>query len=454
MKTGNRVEVEVVALDSKGDGLALVGERDILVRGGVPGDRVEVRLVKKRKGRFEAVIENYHEMGYERKKPRCIHFGLCGGCRWQELAYEDQLKVKEKMVAEALATSTLEIPPCEPILGSPKAFFYRNKMEFSFGRDRDGVVQLGMHVRGRFNWIFDIVECHLQSSISNRIVESVRRVAQQLHISAYDLKQHEGILRFLVVRDGKRTGEVMVNLVVASYPDPKVDQLVAQVLSEITEIDVFLVTLHTGKAQVAVGEREYMIKGKGHISEQCAGLKFDISPQSFFQTNPLQAERLYEVVIEMVGTVNSALDMYCGTGSISLLIAGQAQSVLGVESAVEAVEDARLNAERNGVSNCEFIAGTAEDVLGDLVIQGRRFDLIVVDPPRMGLHKKALAGLIALDIPRMIYVSCNPHTLASDLSGLGDAGYRVDRVRPVDMFPQTPHCEVVVELRKTGWLTN
>lgn len=454
MKIGNQIEVEVVALDSKGDGLAYVEGREIIVRGAVPGDRAEVRLIKKRKGRFEAVIEGFNQMGYKRQQPRCCHFGHCGGCRWQELAYEDQLKVKEQMVADALATSQLEMPCFEPILACPETYFYRNKMEFSFGRDREGLLQLGMHVRGRYNWIFDLEECHLQSSVSNRIVESVRHAARQFEISAYDLKQHEGVLRFLVVRDGKRTEQVMVNLIVASYPDRAVDLLVEQVLAEISEIDVFLVTLHTGKAQVAVGEREFVLKGEGHIVEECAGLKFDISPQSFFQTNPLQAERLYEIVMQMAGKVETVLDMYCGTGSISLLLADHAQYILGVELIVEAVEDARSNAKRNGIGNCEFVAGAAEDIIGELVLQGRRFDLIVVDPPRAGLHKKALAGLCALSVPRIIYVSCNPQSLAFDLSGLGEVGYRVERVRPVDMFPQTPHCEVVVELCKDGCLTN
>ncbi len=452
MKPGNRIEVAIESLNAKGDGVARVGEREVLVRRAVPGDRAVVRLVKKRKGRFEAEIEELVTEGYARQQARCRHFGMCGGCRWQELAYADQLAVKEQMVAEALATSGQDLPPLEAILPSPDPFFYRNKMEFSFGRDRDGLLQLGLHVRGRFNWIFDLEECHLQSPLSNRIVESVRCAARRLQLAPYDLKRHEGLLRFLVVRDAKRTGQVMVNLVVASYPDPAIAELVDRVIADIGEIDVFLVTLHTGKAQVAIGEREFLIKGDGRISEECAGLQFDISPQSFFQTNPVQAERLYALVAEMAGSVGAVLDMYCGTGSISLLLAAQAQSVLGVEVVEDAVADARVNATRNGVEHCQFVAGAAEEILGDLA--DRRFDLVVVDPPRVGLHKKALARLVALKVPRMIYVSCNPHALASDLSELGECGYQVRRVRPVDMFPQTPHCEVIAELCRGEYLTN
>ena len=452
MKPGNRIEVAVESLNAKGDGVARVGEREVLVRRAVPGDRAVVRLVKKRKGRFEAEIEELVTEGYARQQARCRHFGMCGGCRWQELAYADQLAVKEQMVAEALATSGQDLPPLEAILPSPDPFFYRNKMEFSFGRDRDGLLQLGLHVRGRFNWIFDLEECHLQSPLSNRIVESVRCAARRLQLAPYDLKRHEGLLRFLVVRDAKRTGQVMVNLVVASYPDPAIAELVDRVIADIGEINVFLVTLHTGKAQVAIGEREFLIKGDGRISEECAGLQFDISPQSFFQTNPVQAERLYALVAEMAGSVGAVLDMYCGTGSISLLLAAQAQSVLGVEVVEDAVADARGNATRNGVEHCQFVVGAAEEILGDLA--DRRFDLVVVDPPRVGLHKKALARLVALQVPRMIYVSCNPHALASDLSELGECGYQVRRVRPVDMFPQTPHCEVIAELCRGEYLTN
>ena len=453
MKRGDRVEVEVTSLNAKGDGVAHIAGREVLVRRSVPGDRVAVRLIAKRKGRFEAEIEEFLAVEYKRQIPRCAHFGLCGGCRWQELAYDDQLKVKEQMVAEALVASQLELPTQEPILPSPTPFFYRNKMEFSFGANSEGLLQLGLHVRGRFNRIFDVEECHLQSPVSNRIVGVARRAARDLGLSPYDLKRHEGLLRFLVIREGKQTAELMVNLVVASYPDGGVHDLAAQVIEAVPEISTFMVTLHTGKAQVAAGEREFVLKGAGRLVEVVAGLEFDISAQSFFQTNPLQAERLYEIVAQMAGEPEAILDLYCGTGSISLRLAGQARSVLGVEVVAEAVEDAVHNAERNGVTNCEFVAGPAESILGELAVQGRQFDLVIVDPPRAGIHKKALAGLCALNPPRIIYVSCNPHTLAHDLASLGESGYKVERVQPVDMFPQTPHCEVVVEICKVGCLT-
>ncbi len=450
MKRGDRIEVEVSALTAKGDGMACVGHREVVVRRSVPGDRVVARVVKQRKGRFEAEIEQFLIEGHKRQEPRCAHFGHCGGCRWQELPYAAQLAVKEQMVASALATSGLALPPAAPILPSPAPFFYRNKMEFSFGSDRAGLLQLGLHARGRFNWIFDVEECHLQSDISNRIVGAVRRIGQALGLSAYDLKRHQGLLRFLVVRQSKRGGQVMINLVVSAYPDVGVQQLAEQLLDAVPEIDVLLVTLHTGKAQVAAGEREFVLKGSGRITEVCAGLKFDISPQSFFQTNSLQAERLYEVIARMAGPQKAVLDLYCGTGSISLLLARQSQFVLGIEVVAEAVEDAKRNAGRNQLGHCRFAVGAVEDILGELAVQGQRFDLAVVDPPRPGIHKKALAGLCALAPPRIIYVSCNVYTLADDLRTLGQAGYGVGSVQPVDMFPQTPHCEVVVELCKQG----
>ena len=448
MKRGDRIEVEIAALTTRGDGLAYVGQRAVVVRQSVPGDRVAARIVKKRKGQFEADVEEFLTEGYKRQEPRCAHFGHCGGCRWQELPYAAQLAVKEQMIAAALATSGLALPPAAAILPSPTPFFYRNKMEFSFGTDRTGSLQLGLHIRGRFNWIFDVEECHLQSRTSNRIVRAARRISQALGLSAYDLRRHQGLLRFLVVREGKQSGEVMVNLVVSAYPDLGVQQLAEQLLDAVPEIAVLLVTLHTGKAQVAAGEREFVLKGSGRITEVCAGLEFDISPQSFFQTNSLQAERLYEVIARVAGPQEAVLDLYCGTGSISLLLARQSQFVLGVEVVAEAVADARRNAARNRIEHCEFLVGAAEDTLGELAAQGRHFGLAVVDPPRPGIHKKALAGLCALGPPRILYVSCNVHSLAGDLCALSEAGYGVRSVQPVDMFPQTPHCEVVVELYK------
>jgi 23S rRNA (uracil1939-C5)-methyltransferase len=451
MKRGDQIELEILEIDGKGDGRGKVGDREVVVRRAVPGDRIEARVTKKRRGRLEAEIERFTAVGMPRQAPTCQHFGLCGGCRWQDISYEDQLALKERMVKNAFIARGFSEVFIKPILPSASPFFYRNKMEFSFGTDREGKTQLGLHVRGRFNRVFDVEDCHLQSSTSNRVVQATRRLAEDLGLSIYNLRTHEGLLRFLVVRDAKASGQLMVNLVVSSYPDANVDELVQGLVEAVPEIDVLIITLHSGKAQVAKGQNEFVMRGIGCIEERCSGLKFAISPQSFFQTNSLQAEKLYAVVVTLAGqySTGNVLDLYCGTGAISLHLARSAETVLGIEVVEEAIVDARRNAESNNIHNCEFLAGTAEDLLTALEEEGRHFDLVVVDPPRPGVHKKALAALGRLQPARIIYVSCNPETLADDLAVLIDEGYCIDDVQPVDMFPQTPHCEVVCQLNKT-----
>ena len=451
MKRGDLIVAEVEQLSIQGDGIARTDGREVVIPRTVPGDKVEACVRRKRKGRFEADVVNFLEYGIERQDPPCQHFGVCGGCRWQDLAYVDQLQFKEGMVEGVLKGRIL--PPLEikPILESPAWVFYRNKMEFSFGVDRQGDLQLGLHVRGRYNQVFDVAHCWLQSAVSNRIVQAVREYACVARLSVYDLKRHQGLLRFLVIREGKNTGEIMVNLVVSDYPCVAVDQLIECVLQKIPEITTVIVTLHQGKSQVAKGQQEFVIKDSGRIVERWTGLFFEISAQSFLQTNSLQAERLYDLISELAGdlTGKEVLDLYCGTGGISLRLASASRGVLGVEALEEAVVDARHNALRNGIQNSEFVAGPVEDVLTKLLESGKHFDLVVLDPPRAGMHKRARPALVALAPPRIIYVSCNPVTLADDLEVLSTAGYLVEDVQPVDMFPQTPHCEVVVELTRS-----
>jgi 23S rRNA (uracil1939-C5)-methyltransferase len=448
MKRGDSVVVVIEELSPQGDGIGRVGERRIAVPRSVPGDRVEVAIKGKRKGRLEGRAEQFLEHGFPRQPAPCLHFGECGGCRWQDLEYAVQLELKERMVRGALQGPGARTAPLLPILASPKSLRYRNKMEFSFGLGRGGQLQLGLHVRERFNRLFDVEECHLLSARASRIVQAARQHARLMGLPAYDLQTHQGVLRFLVVREAGEGAQVLVNLVVAEYPRPEVDELVGLILQDVPQIDTFIVALHQGKAQVAIGQREFLLKGSGRIFEECGGLVFEVSSRSFFQTNPQQAERLYQVVGELAGSLvgASVLDLYCGTGGTTLHLARSAESVLGVELVEEAVADARRNAERNGIRNCRFVAGPAEDVLGQIHRSGQRFDLVVADPPRAGLHQRALAALAALGPPVILYVSCNPFTLAPDLEALSASGYRVELVQPVDMFPQTPHCEAVARL--------
>ncbi len=456
MKRGERVIVDIEALTPRGDGLAIQDGREVLVPRSVPGDRVEVYLRRKRKGRFEGVVDDLIEEGVARVDPPCTHFGLCGGCRWQDLGYEDQLRLKEQMVRQSFERREIRVGRWQTIAPSPDPFYYRNKMEFSFGSDRQGHPWLGLHVRERFNRIFDLEACHLQSEASNRIVDAFRTHATRLALPAYDLKSHEGLLRFLVVREGKDTGQTMVNLIVREYPHDGVDRMLAGVLGQVGEgITTCVVTRHGGKAQVAAGEESFLIKGAGRITERCGDLEFEISPQSFFQTNTRGAGRLYEIVREFLGPGfdGDVLDLYAGTGGISLHVASRARAVVGVEQVREAVTDARRNAERNGIHNCAFIAGPAEEALADLCEERtERFEAVIADPPRAGLHRKVIEGMVCLGAPAILYISCNAESLAEDLSALCAAGYDLERARPVDLFPHTPHCEVVVRLlRSSRW---
>ncbi len=448
MKRGDLVVAEVVGLTPQGEGLAQVEGRPLVVPRAVPGDRVEARVRGKQKGRLLAMPEQFLESAVSRQEAPCRHFGRCGGCRWQDLPYADQLRFKEGLVRVALEERGVRVEELRPALASPSRLFYRNKMEFSFSTDLEGALVLGLHVRGRFDRVFDVEECHLQSALSNRVIAAVRRHAAELGIPAYDLKTHQGQLRFLVIRQAVRTGETLVNLVVAQYPNAELDTLVAAVLAELPEITTFVLTLHSGKAQVAAGQAQWVAKGRGWIEEICGGLQFAISPQSFFQTNPLQAEHLYAEACRLGGDLRdlAVLDLYCGTGSLSLHLARAARTVLGVEVVAASVEDARSNARRNGIANCEFVTGAAEEVLPALQQEGRGFDRIFVDPPRAGLHRKVLAALGAMQAGPLVYISCNPLTLADDLASLQTLGYQVTIVQPVDMFPQTPHCEVLATL--------
>jgi 23S rRNA (uracil1939-C5)-methyltransferase len=452
MQRGELVVVEVAGLSPQGEGLALVEGRTVVVPRAVPGDRVEARVAGKQKGRFLAFPERFLETAVNRQPPPCRHFGRCGGCRWQDLPYPDQLRLKEGLVRNALEERGVRIGEFLPALASPLPLYYRNKMEFSFSADPAGTLVLGLHLRGRFDRVFDVEECHLQSGPANRILAAVRRHATRAGLPAYDLKTHQGLLRFLVIRQAAKREEILVDLVVAQYPSAEVDALVAAVLEEVPEITTFALTLHRGKAQVAAGQAQWVLKGRGWIEEECGGLEFAVSPRSFFQTNSLQAARLYALACRMGGGLGglSVLDLYCGTGGLSLHLARAARAVLGVEVAAEAVADARGNAARNGIANCEFIAGAAEEILPRLQGEGRRFDRVFADPPRAGLHRKALEALGALAAPQLVYISCNPFSLAEDLARLQEAGYRVEAVQPVDMFPQTPHCEVVSRLAREG----
>jgi 23S rRNA (uracil1939-C5)-methyltransferase len=418
------------------------------VRGGLPGDRLRVSVTEAR-GRYgRGVIDAVLSPSPDRVDPPCPYFGRCGGCRLQHLAYPAQLAFKEKQVRDCL-TRLGGLPPFElrPIVPAPAAYGYRNKMEFTVAEPGPAV---GLHAAERYDVVLDIDRCLLQSDTMNALLDEVRSQARARGLSVWDQRSERGLLRFVTLRHGCRTGEAMVNMV-ASAPDVEALMPVAEGLkARVPTTASVLLNVNDKKASVAVGTEEHLLLGRDHITESLSGVTFQISANSFFQTNTVQAERLFEIVAEacaLDGT-ETVMDLYSGTGAISLLLARRARHVYGVELSTAAIADAARNARANHIDNCTFVAGEVRHVLPALMRDGVRASVVVADPPRAGFHPKALAALATLGPARIVYVSCNPATLARDVGDLARQGYRLEWVQPVDMFPQTPHIEAVARLSR------
>jgi 23S rRNA (uracil1939-C5)-methyltransferase len=447
-KRGETIEIVVDDLAFGGEGVGRLDGYVMFVRGGLPGDRLRVTVTEAR-GRYgRGVIDAILSPSPDRVDPPCPYFGRCGGCRLQHLAYPAQLAFKEKQVRDCL-TRLGGLAPFElrPIVPAPEPYGYRNKMEFTVAEPGPAV---GLHAAERYDVVLDIERCLLQSDTMNALLEEVRSQARARGLSVWDQRSERGLLRFVTLRHGRRTGEAMVNLVV-SAPDvealmPVADGLKARVPATAS----VLLNVNDRKASVAVGTEEHLLLGRDHITESLSGVTFQISASSFFQTNTVQAERLFEIVAEacaLDGT-ETVMDLYSGTGAISLLLARRARHVYGVELSTAAIADATRNARVNDIDNCTFVAGEVRHVLPALMRDGVRASVVVADPPRAGFHPKALAALAGLAPSRIVYVSCNPATLARDVGDLARQGYRLEWVQPVDMFPQTPHIEAVARLSR------
>jgi 23S rRNA (uracil1939-C5)-methyltransferase len=453
LRRGNLITTSIDFLDHKGNGIGQAGEYTVSVRGALPGDKVvaRVRRVKNRDRHVEARIQRVVEPGVERSDPRCSHFGVCGGCLWQDIPYTRQVAFKQDLVTRCLEDAGISRKLNDPIVVQDP-YFYRNKMEFSFGESSEGETQLGLHVGGRFDSIFDMEACFLQSEQSNKILGAVRDFVQKRGLSIYDLKSHEGLLRFLTIREGKNTGETMVILTTSSDGNAQAEDLGELLTQTFPGVKSVVHSVNSRKAQVAIGDEERVASGRLKVEERLGPFTFEISPSSFFQTNTVQAEQLYRKVVELAdpGPDERILDIYCGTGAISLFLSKQAFEVVGIELAESAVADAARNCANNGVGNCTFISGAAEDVLRQVRFRGEKFETVVTDPPRPGMHPKALEELCRLKARRIVYVSCNPQALGKDLRTLELAGYEINHVQLVDMFPHTPHCEVLARLEHAG----
>lgn len=451
LRKGQKVELSVTDLAYGGKALAKVGGFVVFVENALPGDRVLATIFKRRSQYAEARAERILEPSPSRVPAPCVHVPICGGCRFQDFDYPEQLRHKQRQVEECLAhLGRLHVSP-RAILPAPKLFHYRNKMEYSFGRDVGGRVTLGLHRRGFFDRPFDLERCHIATPISSEIVAFTRDFASAESLQPYDLKRHTGLLRFLAVREGIRTGEVMVN-VVASEPHEALERLAEALRARFPRIQSVVLNLTRRKAQVAVGDEERVLAGKATILEELGGLTFEISSNSFFQTNTEQAEKLLEVAMEALALQGGerVLDVYAGTGTFTLPMARRASEAIGIESFEAAVRDGRRNAERNGIRNVAFWRGEALEALRDRLSPEERTDRVLVDPPRAGLHAGVLSRLIHVGAPRLVYISCNPSTLGRDLGLFCESRYAVDWIQPVDMFPHTPHIECVASLRRIG----
>ena len=434
-RRGERLDLDIESLAFGGRGVARAGGLVVFVSGGLPGDRVRAEVTKGKRRFAEARTVELLRPGADRVADRCIHGGEpCPGSPWQGLPYERQLVHKREQVDEALRRiGDLDGFELEEIEPAAEQWRYRNKLEYSFG-EREGEPVLGFHARGRWDLIVDVEDCLLASERGNAARNEVREWARQESVPAYDRRTHEGVLRNLVVREGRRSGQVQTRLVTsaARLPKPPVD-------------------LHTAIEGDSGGtEGPTGVLGEERLREELCGLRLEMSHGAFFQTNTEMAERLYAVAADYAGLSGAerVFDLYCGIGTIGLTMAKGAGEVWGLEIVPEAIADAERNAERNGIENARFMAGSARTGVRPLIERAGKPDVVVVDPPRAGLSQKIVRRVLECEAEKIVYVSCNPTTLAPNAAQLGEAGYRLTRVRPVDMFPQTPHIECVALLEK------
>lgn len=456
--------MEVIDAGAKGVAVGRTQEGQVVfISNAVPGDLVDVQTFKKRKSYYEGKAVVFHRLSEHRTEPVCQHFGSCGGCKWQHMSYERQLHFKQNEVKNHLERiGKIALPEFEPILGSEKQYFYRNKMEFSFSNSRwleldeiqsgaevDSRNALGFHIPKMWDKILDIQKCWLQEDPSNAIRNEIRAFANENHLSFFDPRNHSGLLRTLMIRTAT-TGELMV-LVQFFEDDHNARELLMDFLAQrFPEITSLLYVVNQKQNDTLYDQDIHVFKGRDYIMEQMEGLSFSINAKSFYQTNPEQAYELYKITRDFAGLTGNELvyDLYTGTGTIAQFVSAKAKKVIGVESVPEAIAEAKENAKRNGIENCEFFAGDMKLVFNDAFIEKHgRPDVLITDPPRDGMHKDVVAQILKIGPNRIVYVSCNSATQARDLALL-DEVYEVKRVRPVDMFPQTHHVENVVLLEK------
>jgi 23S rRNA (uracil1939-C5)-methyltransferase len=459
-------KITITDVAAEGMALAKVDDLVVFVPYVVPGDVVDLQVKRKKHHYAEAVAVNFHEYSALRAKPFCQHYGVCGGCKWQVLPYEEQIRYKQKQVFDNLSRiGKIPLPEISPILGSAKTQCYRNKLEYTFSNKRwlteeevradvhyDQMNAVGFHIPGAFDKVLAIEKCWLQDDVSNQIRNAIRDYAYAHDLSFFDLRSQEGLLRNLMIRTSS-TGELMVLLQCCLKDEadrPRMKEVLQFVADRFPQITSLLYVVNN-KCNDTIGDLQVEVfRGNDHIFEEMEGLRFKIGPKSFYQTNSEQAYVLYKVAREFAGLTGDELvyDLYTGTGTIANFVSRQARKVIGIEYVPEAIEDAKVNSQINGIANTLFYAGDMKDILTQAFINEHgRPDVIITDPPRAGMHTDVINTILFAEPQRIVYVSCNPATQARDLQLL-DAKYKVMKVQPVDMFPHTHHVENVVLLEK------
>ena len=456
----------IKVLDAGAKGVSVAKAPDgkvIFIPNVVPGDVVDVQTFKKRKAYYEGKAVHFHEFSEHRTEPICEYFGVCGGCKWQNMKYSQQLYYKQNEVKNHLQRiGKIELPDFEPILGSEKQFFYRNKMEFGFSNARwltekeiDSTEDLGnrnalgFHIPKMWDKILDIKKCHLQEDPSNAIRNEIRTFANENNLEFFNPKAHEGFLRTLMIRTAS-TGEIMVLIQFFREDKAKRELLLHFLANRFPEITSLQYVINGKPNDTIYDQKIELFKGREYILEEMEGLQFSINAKSFYQTNSAQAYELYKITREFAGLTGNEIvyDLYTGTGTIAQFVSKKSKKVIGVESVPEAIIDAKANAQRNAITNCEFFVGDMKVVFNEnFIAQHGQPDVIITDPPRDGMHKDVVDQILKIAPEKIVYVSCNSATQARDLA-LMDEKYKVTRVRPVDMFPQTHHVENVVLLER------
>ncbi|MFQ5452590.1 MAG: 23S rRNA (uracil(1939)-C(5))-methyltransferase RlmD [Candidatus Zixiibacteriota bacterium] len=440
------IEIEISDLSYNGQAVGNIDGKVVFLNGGLPGEIV-LAEIKRNKPRFNvAEVKEIIKKSDRRIPAVCSHFEYCGGCTWQDLTYSDQLIFKKKQVKDCIERiGGLSDVKIDNVTGSVDMFQYRNKMEFSFNVSESDGFNLGMHRRGAFNEIFNLEKCYLTENIVSEIVKWMRDYITKEKIPVYDVMHHTGYMRFLMIRQAKHTSDLMVNVITNYGEFPSRERFIKDITKAFPQISTIVHNQNGQKSNIATGEIEQVMYGSGYIEEHLLNYVFRIRANSFFQTNSIQSETLYRYGFEMLKPKkdNRVLDLYCGTGTIGILCSQYVEEVVGVELVPDAVKAARENARQNKVNNISFVEGFVKDFLKNINDAKNQFDIVIIDPPRAGMHPKALKQLLLLNPKKILYISCNPATFARDAKILVDNNYRLPEIKPVDMFPHTMHIELL-----------